>query len=126
MRSKGSALVFSIILMAAITILGLAAFTLLYRNYQLVQDRNEAFFTELEEHVIAQEIYVEIVVGQFFDEISASIQIDGNVYALTYDNGGTESDPSDDTVTYDTGTMFVKINSSYQIVVWQINSNQEE
>lgn len=107
--------------MAAITILGLAAFTLLYRNYLLVLDRNEVFFTELEEHVIAQDIYVTIVVEDLLNDaglISTGtyvIVLDDVSYTLTYHSG-------DGSITYDTGIMSIKIDSTYHIETWQTDS----
>jgi len=123
MNSKGSALVFSIILMAAITILGLAAFTLLNNNYLDVIRKNDAYFSELEEHVIAQEIYVTIVLdvllsnSDFKTTGTYDVTIGGTVYTLVYDLGE---------ATFDTGNINVRVDSAYQIASWQIDYNQEE
>ncbi len=122
MKTRGSALVFSIILMAAITILGLAAFTMLYHNYLEVTKRNDTYFIELEEHVIAQEIYVTIVLDElvdpsFYVEGPYGVEIDGTEYLLEYDSGS---------VSYSTGTMTVRVDSDYQIEQWFIINNQEE
>ncbi|MFP4187384.1 MAG: hypothetical protein ACLFSU_04340 [Acholeplasmataceae bacterium] len=119
MKTRGSALVFSIILMAAITILGLAAFSLLYQNYQDTITKNEQYFSELEEQVIAQEIYTTIVLEELLETANHTefVEVDGVEYDLEYDNGA---------VTYSTGNIDIGIDSDYAIEYWVITSNQED
>lgn len=88
-NEKGSALVFTMILLAATLILGTAAFTLFYTSYLDTKDRMVAFNARLETERLAQDLYTELVLekndGTLSTDPSFTITYGETDYTVLYD-----------------------------------------
>jgi hypothetical protein len=135
---KGSALVFTVIIMAGIIILGIAAFTLFYRGYQEHQDRAIAFNERLNDEVITQNLYTSLVVAATASKPDEPLitevftDQDRNNYESTYENEMytivfSDQDGNNYKITYDGGIytftvnhLYVEVrNTDFKITVWQ-------
>jgi hypothetical protein len=88
-NEKGSALVFTMILLAATLILGTAAFTMFYTSYLDTKDQMVAFNERLETERLAQDLYTEIVLAKNDDPdthpVSIRVNGVGDSYEVNYD-----------------------------------------
>jgi hypothetical protein len=98
-NEKGSALVFTMILLAATLILGTAAFTMFYTSYLDTKDQMVAFNERLETERLAQDLYTEIVIKKndsnlstdptftlTYNEVDYTVNYDGTHYTIDLTN----------------------------------------
>jgi hypothetical protein len=113
-NEKGSALVFTMILLAATLILGTAAFTMFYTSYLDTKDQMVAFNERLETERLAQDLYTEIVIKKNDSNLSTdptfTLTYNEVDYTVNYDD--THYDDTHYTYTIDLGNFYISILAS--------------
>jgi hypothetical protein len=113
-NDKGSAMVFTIILLAIILIVGLASFSLFHQLYLENLDRQEDFQAHVEREKTARDVYTELITIQ---PASPATETSANV--ITH----LSTTHPDVAVTYDTGVYTITFDGFLFTVAEDVDSD---